>query len=103
MDGVGYHQGRAAYSLYECPDSIAEATRAAFAGHEMFVEGESWYQGDHMLFVINQRPALALTSELVVELMTDVIHTAQDNISIVDPGRLAAVAVALRDMLLRLR
>lgn len=36
------------------------------------------YQGDHGFFLLNQRPALAMTSELVTELMTEIIHTPKD-------------------------
>jgi aminopeptidase YwaD len=102
VDGVGYQRGRVAYSLYDCPDSIAALARAAFADEDAFVEGQPWYQGDHVLFLMNQRPALALTSEFVVELMTEVIHTAQDHPGVVDPARLAATALALREVLLAL-
>jgi aminopeptidase YwaD len=60
------------------------------------VEGEPWYQGDHGLFIMNQRPALAITSERVMELETNIVHTAKDRLEIVDPARLAEVALALR-------
>ena len=39
------------------------------APRQGLVEGEPWYQGDHGLFLINQIPALALTSEALAELM----------------------------------
>lgn len=44
---------------------------------------------------MNERPALALTSERVFELMASVIHTAQDWPELVDPLRLVQVAQAL--------
>jgi aminopeptidase YwaD len=69
---------------------------------EAFVEGEPWYQGDHGLFLLKQRPALALTSELLTELMTEIVHTPKDAPEIVDSSKLATVAFALRDLLLRL-
>ncbi len=100
IDGVGYHKGHIGYSLYECPAQIAELVHAVFADHEVIIEGEPWYQGDHFLFLMNQRPALAMTSEYVTELMTDVIHTADDHPGNIDTPKLAKAALALRDLLL---
>jgi aminopeptidase YwaD len=102
LDGVGYHKGRVAYSLYGCPPELATATGRAFAGYPDLVAGEPWYQGDHALFLMNQTPALALTSELVLELMQKVVHTPSDTPALVDPTVLAAVALALRDLLIQL-
>jgi aminopeptidase YwaD len=66
------------------------------------VEGEPWYQGDHGLFLMNQRPALAITSELVMELMAEITHTPKDRPETVDAAKLVHVAMALRDLLLHL-
>jgi aminopeptidase YwaD len=102
IDGVGYHRGRVAYSLYNCPPDMTDTIRETFAGREHLAEGEAWYQGDHVLFLLNERPALALTSELMQEVMAEVIHTPRDTLEILDARKLAATAVALRDLLLRL-
>ena len=34
------------------------------------VEGEPWYQSDHAIFIQQQRPALAITSDRFDELWT---------------------------------
>lgn len=99
LDGVGYHKDRLAYSLYNCPPDIASAVRMAFAASDQFVEGEPWYQSDHMLFLMNQRPALAVTSEHAAELMAHVIHTPKDNPELVDTLKLAHLAAALRELI----
>ncbi len=98
LDDVGYVKGRAAYSLYDCPAQMADVIRSTFAGYPDIVEGEPWYQGDHGLFLINQRPALALTSEMLVELMGEITHTPKDTAEIVDPAKLVQVALALREL-----
>ena len=67
------------------------------------IQGDPWYQGDHGLFLINQIPALAFTSELLMELMAEITHTPKDTPEMVDAAKLVAVAQALRDLLLRLR
>ena len=102
IDGVGYHQGKTAYSLYDCPPDIAGAVREMFSLHKGIVEGEPWYQGDHGLFLMNQRPALAITSERLTEILTEIAHTPKDNPEIVDSAKVAEVAVVLRDLLLHL-
>jgi hypothetical protein len=52
-----------------------------------------------MIFVQNGVPAVALTSELFSALLTTYFHTADDRPELVDARRLAAAAVALRDLL----
>jgi aminopeptidase YwaD len=102
LDDVGYYRGKVAYSLYDCPSDIADSIRSVFSGYKDLVEGEAWYQGDHGLFLMNQRPALAITSELLAELMSEITHTPKDRPEVVDPARLVKVAQALRDLLSRL-
>jgi aminopeptidase YwaD len=102
LDGAGYHQGRTAYSLYDCPPGIATSIHDAFAAHQGMFEGERWYQSDHGLFLMNQRPALAITSERFMELLAVVAHTPKDSPEIVDTAKLVHVATALRDLVLDL-
>jgi aminopeptidase YwaD len=102
VDDVGYRKGRVAYSLYDCPAEIDGAVRAAFAGYPGLVEGPLWYQGDHSILLINQAPAVALTSEELAELMAEITHTPRDTVEIVDPAKLVDVALALYNLLQRL-
>ena len=102
LDALGCRQGPTAYSLYDCPDTIAAAVRSAFGGYADLCEGEPWYQSDHMVFVQNQVPALAITSEGLMEIETAVAHTPKDRPELVDCSKLVATALALRDLTLRL-
>jgi aminopeptidase YwaD len=102
LDDVAYYKGNVAYSLYDCPFDIAGSIRTIFSSYEGLVEGEPWYQGDHGLFLMNERPALAITSELLTELMAEITHTPRDRPEIVDTSKLAIVPLALRDLLLHL-
>jgi aminopeptidase YwaD len=102
LDAPGYRHGPTAYSLYECPDSIAAAVRSAFGGYADLREGEQWYQSDHMVFVQNQVPALAITSERLMEIETAVAHTPKDRPELVDCAKLGTTALALRELLNRL-
>jgi aminopeptidase YwaD len=98
IDVAGYHEGNTAYSLYDCPENIAASIRKIFSALEDSVEGEQWYQSDHSIFIQQQVPALAITSDRFMELSTHVTHTPQDSPDIVDCARLANVALALRDL-----
>jgi aminopeptidase YwaD len=99
LDGVGYVRGKTAYSLYDCPQPIENRIRQEFSTRNDLTAGDPWYQGDHMLFIQNQRPALAFTSEPIGELMSEVIHTEQDRPELVDRGRLATLALALKELI----
>ena len=73
-----------------------------FSGHDELVEGAAWEQGDHMLFVFNQVPALAWTSENVIELMSSIVHTKKDVPAIIDAEKLVATAKALHELIVAL-
>lgn len=102
LDGVGYVKGKTAYSLYNCPAELEQSIQRAFSAYPGLAQGEPWYQGDHGLFLFNQRPALAITSELVMELEQNFVHSAQDTPEIVDPARLAEAARALHELIVSL-
>jgi hypothetical protein len=55
-----------------------------------------------MLLVMNGRPALALTSAEIFNLMATVIHTVGDTPDLVDPVKLVETAEALRDVVVAL-
>ncbi len=99
LDGLGYREGKTAYSLYGCPPEIADAVHSTFTRHKGMVEGESWYQSDHGLFLMNGRPALALTSDRFAELWTEIAHTAKDTVEVVEPGKVVEAASALAEVL----
>lgn len=100
IDGVGYREGKTAFSLYQCPPALEQAARRALADHAELVEGEAWYQGDHMVFVQNDVPALALTSSEMTALWTEIAHTAQDVPELVDCKKLVLIAQAIKEIIL---
>jgi aminopeptidase YwaD len=78
---------------------MMHAIKKAFAGEEVFLPGEPWFQGDHALFLMNGRPALALTSERVNELLAEIVHTEKDVPALVDYPQVARTALALHRLL----
>jgi aminopeptidase YwaD len=97
LDDLGYKRGKTAYSLYECPSEIEQKARNIFSRYSGMVIGEPWYQGDHMIFVQKAKPAIALTSEKMPELMATIAHTPEDIPDMVDCEKLIESANALRD------
>jgi aminopeptidase YwaD len=95
VDDVGYRKGRASYSFYECGPHIEEKADSVFRGFDGLVRGDKWYSGDHMIFVQNNLPALAFTSECMPELMKTITHTRLDTPDIIDCRKLVVVAEAL--------
>jgi len=102
IDVAGYIQGNSAYSMYGCPDDIARLVHKAFSLYACVIEGELWYQSDHMIFVQNRVPALAITSDQFVELSTYITHTPKDSPELVDCEMIINLALALRDLLVRI-
>jgi aminopeptidase YwaD len=102
IDVAGYHKGKSAYSLYGCPSEISAAIHSAFSKQEGVIEGEPWYQSDHMIFVQNQVPAMAITSDQFMELSAKITHTPKDHPDLVDYEKLVDLALALRDLLVGL-
>ena len=101
IDAAGYVRGATSFSLYECPKEISQIANDVFLLQRGFVAGEPWYQSDHSLFIQNGVPACALTSELAVELFTHITHTEKDSPQIIDCKRVADVAEAIHELILR--
>jgi aminopeptidase YwaD len=101
IDDVGYKKGRTACSLYECSSEIEQKALGIFGNYNGIVMGEPWYQGDHMIFVQNGKPAIAFTSEKIAELMATITHTPKDIPDMVDCERLVELAHALRSFIVQ--
>jgi aminopeptidase YwaD len=102
LDAAGYIHGDTAYSLYDCPVGLLPAIHRAFASQKGIVEGEQWHQSDHMVFVQNRVPAVAVTSDKIVEILTQIAHTAGDRPELVSTDKLLNIAEALKTLVLDL-
>jgi hypothetical protein len=52
-----------------------------------------------MLLAMHGRPALAIASVQVAEVLSTIVHTAADRPEVLDATNLATIALALRDVL----
>lgn len=99
IDDVGYKQGATSYSLYGCTEEIDQKARHIFNRYPGMKVGMPWYQGDHMIFVQKDIPAIAITSENMAEMMATVTHTPKDVPDIVDCEKLVETSKALNDLI----
>lgn len=102
LDGLGYVEGATAFSFYQCPPELQNLARRAFTAFPGLIKGPAWYQGDHMIFVQNDLPAVAFTSELMAPLWSEIAHTPRDLPELVDAARLEETARALHAFILNL-
>lgn len=101
IDGLGYHQGKTAYSLYRCPQELERTLQEVFSTHKEFVEGEPWYQGDHSLFLYQNRPAVAITSD-PMDALLQITHTPADTVAVIHTDQLVRTAFVLRKLVEKL-
>ena len=99
IDDAGSIHGKSEYSFYECPPAMEQKATQVFGQFAGLKRGEPWYQGDHMVFVQNQVPAVAFTSENMAELMRTVTHTAADTPDQIDCPKLIELAEALEELI----
>ena len=95
LDALGYHKGRTAFSFYNHTEERLRNMRETMVSFPGICEGESWYQSDHAVLVMQGIPAAAVTSEFIVETMQKYTHTSKDVVRLVDVHRLVEAAHAL--------
>jgi aminopeptidase YwaD len=100
IDGAGDRAGATAFSLYGCPPPMAEVIRQAFQMCPGTIEGPAWYQSDHSLFLMHERPALAVTSARFGELWAEIAHTEKDIPEGVSAEKLEDLARVLREIVI---
>ena len=101
IDGAGDVAGEIAFSLYGCTPHLEQTIRTAFLAYPGMIEGEAWYQSDHSLFLMHDRPALAVTSARFSELWAEIAHTPKDLPERVSPRRLEDLAHVLQQVVLK--
>ena len=57
LDGVGFAGHPTGLSFYECPEEYQKNALAVMGKYSGIEEMQPWFQGDHMVFVMNGVPA----------------------------------------------
>ena len=63
------------------------------------IPGPDFYQSDHAIFAIQGRPAMAITTEMVDEMLATLFHAATDTSDQVDVGLLLDIAAAITGLI----
>jgi aminopeptidase YwaD len=100
IDGPGYKDGKSEFSYYDLPDQLRDIADRVVEKHPGISKGIPWPQGDHSIFLQYGRPAIAISSQWLIENANsqDITHTPKDNIGIVDHNRLVEIAAAINDL-----
>jgi aminopeptidase YwaD len=101
-DAAGWTGHKADVSLYGLPDDLACAAREALGPYPRLQEGPAWYQSDHGIFLAHERPTIAITSEDLLGLATEITHTERDRPELVDVATVTDICRYLRDVITRL-
>ncbi|GGX58059.1 aminopeptidase [Tateyamaria omphalii] len=98
VDGVGYREGKTAYSFFSLSKDMEKSAATLLANAPASCRGLEWFQGDHSMFVQAGCPAIAVTSNWLLENMSTqtVTHRVQDTLDLVDPAKVVECALALK-------
>jgi len=102
IDDVGYKKGKTSYTFYQCSNQTKQFVRMIFSKNAELMEGEPWYNGDHMIFSQNSVESIALTSANSAYLMRNITHTQKDKPEIIKIGKLVEIANGLKKLVLNL-
>ena len=100
LDGVGFKDYPTGLSFYECSEEFKRNALAVMAKYPGIEEMPPWFQGDHMVFVMNGVPAAALTTTGFMQMETGIAHTSRDTIDKINPQLLAETAQFLFDLVI---
>ena len=101
IDGVGYKDGLSCFSPLELPVNLFEMLHEVILNFPGVIEGLPWYQGDHSLFLQNGIPAIAISSQWLIENFDnqELTHTPKDNLGIVNFERVVECAIAIAEFI----
>jgi aminopeptidase YwaD len=101
IDGAGYYQGPAAFSFFNIGENKISRILEVLGKHPGIVEERAWMQGDHSLFIQQGVPAIAVTSQWLLENFEtqDITHTPKDNPKIVDCSKVVEISRVIYQLL----
>jgi aminopeptidase YwaD len=104
IDGAGMNKGKTSFALMGLTNIQSSNVKTVFNTFPGLTEGKPWVQGDHSIFLQYGVPAIAISSEWLLDnLQTQQItHTKNDHVSIVDISRVTELAEAISALLISL-
>lgn len=102
LDGVGFAGHPTGLSFYKCPERRRKTALDKMKEYPGMEEMPQWDQGDHMIFVMNGVPAMALTTVGFMRMETEIAHTPKDRPDVMDMKLLVEAAYFLFDLIIAL-
>ena len=104
VDGAGYREGKSAFSFFGLPDEMRKKADKVINKYEGITEGPQYPQGDHSIFVQKGCPAIAVSSEWLIDNMNSqqITHTPNDNVDIVNCNKVVEIAETLYSLIITL-
>lgn len=99
IDGAGYVRGKSAFSTYNVEGDVAGHVDRVFGARDDFLHGPEWFQSDHAIFAMRGRPAVAITTEYVQEMLATLFHSADDTPDQVDIDLVVGIAKAIEELI----
>jgi len=100
IDGAGYRVGGSSYSTYNVAGALVAHVDTVLGAAPNLERGPEWYQSDHAIFAMRGRPAVAITTEHIDEMLEVLFHASTDTPDQVEVARLVEIATALADLLI---
>ena len=99
LDGVGFADYPTGLSFYECSEDFRNKALVVMGEYPGIEEMQPWFQGDHMVFVMNSVPAAALTTTGFMQMETEIAHTSKDNLDQINVQLLVEATRFLFDLI----
>ena len=98
LDGAGCKDAGIEYSFYNSSEELEQRVQKAFSQQPEATVGSPWPQGDHSMFAMAGRPAVAVTSFNFAWLCQEITHTPKDNLDLVHAETLVRTAASLAQL-----
>jgi len=101
IDGAGFSKGKTAYAMMELSHGVEKSVEAVFNQFSGLTSGKPWVQGDHSMFLQFGVPAIAISSDWLIEnaFTQQITHTKNDTLDIVDVSKLTELTYAINELI----
>ena len=105
IDGAGLKKGRTSFSFFNLPPDIEEHAGLVVNNYQGITEGRQWIQGDHSIFLQYGVPAIAISSEWLIDNLAhqEITHTPEDSPEKVSLEKIVELSKAICDLIYRLQ
>lgn len=98
-DGARLSPRSVGVSTYNLDPRLDDHVESVSAARPSLIRGPDFYQSDHVIFAMQGRPAMAITTELVDEMLSELFHAPTDTPDRVDVGLLLDIADTITDLI----